>query len=70
MSNKNINKNNDNNENNDKCWFCLKYFNINEIGVIFDYEFDTYLHLECLKIELKENPENPEAQLMTYLLEQ
>jgi hypothetical protein len=48
----------------DVCWFCQKN-NCDE----FDMEFDTFLHKECLVNELKDHPENPEAELMKYLLE-
>lgn len=47
------------------CWFC--YTKTDEM--IFDTEFDTYLHENCLIKELQDNPENPEAQIMSYLLE-
>lgn len=46
------------------CWFCLN----DEGEMLFDTEFDTWIHEECLRSELKENPDNPEAQLMKYLL--
>lgn len=50
----------------DKCWFCGK----SEGEMVFDTEFDTTLHLSCLKKELQLDPENPEANIMKYLLEE
>jgi hypothetical protein len=47
------------------CWFCYQKTD----DMIFDIEFDTFLHEECLRKELRENPDNPEAQIMAYLLE-
>lgn len=46
------------------CWFCYKKTD----DMLFDTEFDTFLHEDCLRKELKECPENPEAQIMSYLL--
>ena len=48
----------------DKCWFCRK-----DKTDSFDSEFDTYLHLDCLRDILKGNPDHPEAKHMKYLLE-
>lgn len=47
------------------CWFCYRKSD----GMLFDTEFDTYLHEECLRKELAENPDNPEARVMSYLLD-
>lgn len=47
------------------CWFCHTKTN----DMLFDTEFDTYLHEKCLRSELENCPENPEAQIMSYLLE-
>lgn len=47
------------------CWFCFS----DEGDLLFDTEFDTYLHKECLEEVLKEDPEHPEAKFMKYLLE-
>lgn len=47
------------------CWFCFTI----EAPLIFDFEFDTNLHLECLKKHLEKYPNDPEASLMGYLLE-
>lgn len=47
------------------CWFCFKKTE----DMWFDSEFDTFLHEECLRKELNDNPENPEARIMKYLLE-
>jgi hypothetical protein len=48
------------------CWFCFK----DECDA-FDYEFDTYVHLDCVRKALKEsNGEDCEAKFMKYLLEE
>ena len=47
------------------CWFCSKKDEL----LVFDGEFDTYVHLECIRRVLKSEPMNPEAVLMKYLLE-
>lgn len=47
------------------CWFC------NRSGgedFDFDVEFDTNVHLGCIREVLKENPNHPEARWMRYLL--
>jgi len=44
------------------CWFCS-----HDQCDSFDREFDTALHLECLKVALGEGSE--EAEIMSYLLE-
>jgi hypothetical protein len=46
------------------CWFCFK----GDCDA-FDHEWDTYIHLSCLKQTLEEYPDHPEARLMKYLLE-
>jgi hypothetical protein len=51
------------------CWFCYKVSN----DMLFDTEFDTYLHKECLigalqKAKQDKNYET-EAVFMTYLLD-
>jgi hypothetical protein len=46
------------------CWFCDQ----DECDA-FDWEFDTYLHLSCLREALKQ-PGNSEANCMKYLLEE
>lgn len=46
------------------CWFCYKRTD----DMLFDMEFDAYVHEECLRNELIKNPENEEAQIMSYLL--
>lgn len=47
------------------CWFCYTRSD----DMTFDTEFDTFLHINCLKNQLKENPNHPEAQIMSYLLD-
>jgi hypothetical protein len=46
------------------CWFC----STDECDA-FDVEWDTFLHLACLREVLAAEPEHPEAVLMKYLLE-
>jgi len=46
------------------CWFCCR----GETDA-FDGEFDTNLHIRCLREALKKNPDDSEACCMTYLLE-
>jgi hypothetical protein len=48
------------------CWFCHRKTD----DMVFDTEFDTYLHLDCLRKALEEDPDHPEAKVMSYLLEQ
>jgi hypothetical protein len=45
------------------CWFCDHGGDL-----VFDCEFDTAVHVECIRKALEEDPENPEAQIMSYLL--
>ena len=50
------------------CWFC----GLVDEELVFDYEFDTYVHIACIQQVLKEGDEDDErtmeAQLMSYLL--
>jgi len=47
------------------CWFCYRETN----NLVFDTEFDTYVHIECIEKALKENLNHPEAKFMKYLLQ-
>jgi len=47
------------------CWFC---HHDTQQGMVFDFEFDTWVHLSCLNEAVK-NPNDEEAQIMAYLLE-
>lgn len=47
------------------CWFCYT----DQGDMLFDTEFDTWVHESCLRKELKKTPVNPEARIMKYLLE-
>ena len=55
-----------------ECWFCRRADN----NMVFDTEFDTAVHIDCIKKALKEHvptethPEHPEAKHMKYLLEE
>jgi hypothetical protein len=47
------------------CWFCWT-----DVGnMVFDMEWDTYVHIECIRKVLRKDPEHPEARPMRYLLE-
>jgi hypothetical protein len=50
------------------CWFC----GLTDEKLVFDYEFDTYVHTACIQQVLKEGSEDDvkhmEAKLMSYLL--
>ena len=50
------------------CWFC-KQDDESEI-LDFDNEFDTFVHISCIKKALQENPDDPEANIMKYLVRQ
>lgn len=49
------------------CWFCFRKDKPEDM--VFDIEFDTNVHLSCLKITLEKMPNHPEAKAMKYLLE-
>ena len=42
------------------CWYCHKQDDV----MVFSGEFDTYLHIKCLKAALRANPQDQEAQIM------
>ena len=46
------------------CWFC----NIKNDELVFDTEFDTNVHKECIMAALKHDPNHREAIYMKYLL--
>lgn len=48
------------------CWFCDKS---GDEPLSFDMEFDTPVHLSCVRKTLEREPEHPEARCMAYLLE-
>lgn len=48
------------------CWFCSTKTD----DMMFDTEFDTFLHKDCLIQALRREPDHPEARLMAYLLEE
>lgn len=48
------------------CWFCREL----DDALTFDTEFDTAVHVTCIRKALEENPDNYEAQAMEYLLEE
>jgi len=45
------------------CWFCDEV----DDDLVFDTEFDTYVHVDCIRTRLKEDPFDPEANQMKYL---
>ena len=51
------------------CWFCRKEPEESEEEMLFDTEFDTPVHESCIKAALADDPDHPEANLMTYLLD-
>lgn len=48
------------------CWFCYQQ----DGELIFETEFDTYVHLKCVREALAQDPQHPEAKFMRYLLEE
>lgn len=48
------------------CWFC----HTQGEDMYLDWEFDTFVHLECIIDALKSNKNDSEALLMTYLLDE
>ena len=46
------------------CWFC---YEDGGDDLVFDSEFDTYVHLSCIKKNLNQGNE---ADIMKYLLEE
>lgn len=50
------------------CWFCNNNGDVQEHRV-FDVEFDTPVHLSCIRSALKADPNDAEAGLMRYLLD-
>jgi len=47
----------------DGCWFC----GIKDKDLVFEVEFDTNVHVDCVRTRLKEDPLDPEANLMKHL---
>jgi hypothetical protein len=47
------------------CWFC---WDDDPVNMAFDTEFDTNVHITCLKHALNINPDHPEAKFMEYLI--
>lgn len=46
------------------CWFCRQ----DDGPMVFDVEFDTYVHKACIEKALSEGSE--EASIMSYLLKE
>ncbi|MCF6347933.1 MAG: hypothetical protein L3J20_06505 [Flavobacteriaceae bacterium] len=46
------------------CWFCFKQ----DETLVFDTEFDTFVHTDCIKKVLEKDPKDNEAVFMKYLL--
>lgn len=46
------------------CWYC----ETKDDTLVYDTEFDTMIHVECIKQALKEDPNDPEAKFFKYLL--
>lgn len=47
------------------CWFCDE----TDDDLVLDTEFDTYVHIDCIRTRLKEDPTDHEANQMKYLME-
>lgn len=43
------------------CWFCHK----DDGELVFEDQFDTFVHVSCIIKALEVDPNDPEAQLMT-----
>lgn len=48
------------------CWFCYTQTD----DMLFDVEWDTYVHAQCIRDALAREPDHPEADLMRYLIEE
>ena len=48
------------------CWFCW----LKDDQLVFDTEWDTYVHLDCIRENLDDPYAGDEAQSMKYLLEE
>lgn len=46
------------------CWYCHLQDEFGTNGMVFSYEFDTYLHMECLISSLRRDPSDPEARII------
>lgn len=46
------------------CWFCHTDSDVDEEGMAFSCEFDTYFHMKCLKKALVDDPQHPEALII------
>lgn len=52
------------------CWFCYTDECTDQLPLVFDTEFDTWVHRECIRVALLADPEHPEARAMRYLIEE
>lgn len=55
------------------CWYCGSVAPIVRTGertdsLVLDREFDTFVHPSCIREALIEDPDDPEANIMKYLL--
>ena len=48
------------------CWFCWS----DHGSMVLDYEFDTFVHIDCIKKALEQDSNHPEAQFMKYLIKE
>jgi hypothetical protein len=46
------------------CWYCQT----KDDTLVYDSEFDTLVHIECIKSALRIDPEDQEAKFFKYLL--
>jgi len=42
------------------CWYC----NTKDDDLVFCFEFDTFVHMECAKKAIDNDPEDREAQII------
>ena len=42
------------------CWYCF----IQDDKLLFDTEFDTFVHLSCVEKAVRNEPEDPEARII------
>lgn len=47
------------------CWYCERV----DEDLVYDDEFDTMIHLDCVRQVLKYNPNDLEVQFLSYLIE-
>lgn len=46
------------------CWYC----HTKDDTLVYDDEFDTMVHVECIKQALEADPNDQEAKFLSYLI--